>query len=53
MNSPTDYGYAYNPTRNALFHPGRSRRFFLHGRPEDPAALCAEMARLTDRKSVV
>lgn len=36
----------YDPTRTALFHPGRADDFFQLGPLQDDAALCAEMSRL-------
>lgn len=37
---------AYDPTRNAVFHPGRADNFFQLGPISGDAALCVEMARL-------
>lgn len=37
---------AYDPTRNAVFHPGRADNFFQFGPIPSDAALCVEMARL-------
>lgn len=36
----------YDPSLDALLHPGRARDTFADGRPESRAGLCAEMARL-------
>lgn len=37
----------YDATRSALLRPGDATQYFLQGRPDSDAALCAEMSRLS------